>query len=277
MTSEMAPDPEATRTALASFGQSGMTGGDLGEAALLLAALDSPGVPLVPYRDHLACLAETAMKAPAESPDAALRQTITGDFSYEGDQETYDDPQNANLIRVIDRRKGLPVALGILYIETARALGIEACGLNFPNHFLIRLQWDGGRAIIDPFNGGRNLDARALRALLTQFQGAHAALTQAHYSDVSDLDILLRLQNNIKLRLLRDGKLEPALQVIRDMRLLAPGIPSLLREEGLLLARKGERRAAIGCLRDFLALDNLREPERVDVTRVLQVLESQLN
>ncbi|WP_193172380.1 SirB1 family protein [Nisaea nitritireducens] len=273
----MDPDLDSIRATLAGFGQSDLTDGDLGEAALLLASLDCPGVPLAPYRDHLASIVTTAMKSTAETPDAALRQAIAGEFAYEGDQKTYDDPQNANLIRVIDRRKGLPVALGILNIVTARALGLEACGLNFPNHFLIRLQWDGGRAIVDPFNGGVSLDARALRDLLAQFQGPSAELTQAHYSDVSDLDILLRLQNNIKLRLIRDGKLEPALQVVRDMRLLAPGIPGLLREEGLLLARKGERRAAIDCLRDFLTRDGIREPERVDVTRVLQVLESQLN
>jgi regulator of sirC expression with transglutaminase-like and TPR domain len=273
----MAPDPESSRATLRGFGQSGLTDGDLAEAALLLASLDRPGVPLDPYRDHLASIAKTAADLSADDPGSALRQTISGEFAYEGDQKTYDDPQNANLIRVIDRRKGLPVSLGILYIATARALGLEACGLNFPNHFLIRLQWDGGRAIVDPFNGGVTLDARALRDLLTHFQGANAELSQDHYSDVSDLDILLRLQNNIKLRLLRDGQLAPALQVIRDMRLLAPGIPSLLREEGLLLARKGERRAAISCLRDFLTRDNIREPERVDVTRVLQVLESQLN
>ena len=273
----MVPDPESTRATLAGFGESGLTEANLGEAALLLASLDRPGVPLEQYRDHLASLATTAGQSPADDPGAALRQTIAGEFGYEGDRKTYDDPQNANLIRVIDRRKGLPVALGILYIQTARMLGHEACGLNFPNHFLIRLQWDGGRAIVDPFNGGVSLDARALRDLLAHFQGETATLTQAHYSDVSDLDILLRLQNNIKLRLLRDGQLEPALQVIRDMRLLAPGTPSLLREEGLLLARKGERRAAIGCLRDFLTRDNIREPERVDVARVLQVLESQLN
>lgn len=273
----MVPDPESTRDTLAGFGAVGLTGANLSEAALLLASLDCPGVPLDQYRDHLDAITKTAVEISADDPGSALRQTIAGEFGYEGDLQTYDDLQNANLIGVIDRRKGLPVSLGILYIATARALGITACGLNFPNHFLIRLQWDGGLVIVDPFNSGVSLDARALRNLLTHFQGAGAELSQDHYSDVSDLDILLRLQNNIKLRRLRDGQLEPALQTIRDMRLLAPSMPSLLREEGLLLARKGERRAAIGCLRDFLTRDNIREPERVDVTRVLQVLESQLN
>ena len=273
----MTLDPENTRATLAGLGQKGLTKGDLGETALLLASLGHPEIQLDPYRDHLAALAKTAKQAIDDNPEAALRRAIAVEFGYDGDQNTYDDLQNANLIRVIDRRKGLPVSLGILYIETARALGIETYGLNFPGHFLIRLQWESGRAIVDPFNGGTSLDARALRNLLARFHGPSAELTQAHYSDVSDLDVLLRLQNNIKLRMIRDGRLEHALQVVRDMRLLAPDIPGLLREEGLLLARKGERRAAIDTLRAFLTLDDIKEPERVNVTHVLQVLENQLN
>ncbi|WP_420402970.1 SirB1 family protein [Nisaea sp.] len=273
----MIPDPDSTRATLASIGEGGFGEVGLAEAALLLGSLDRPGVPLERYRDHLAALVESARASGADTPAAALSATLHGEFGYEGDGKTYDDPQNANLIRVIDRRKGLPVALGILYIETARGLDLNAGGLNFPNHFLIRVQGGGIRQILDPFHGGTALDAPALRGLLASFQGENAELSQSHYQDVSDLDILLRLQNNIKLRLLRDGKFEPALRVIRDMRLLAPQLPGLMREEGMLLARKGEHRAAIGCLRDFLAAGNIREPERLEVARVLQVLESQLN
>lgn len=273
----MVPDPESIRATLARTGEIGFLGSGLAECALLLASLDRPGVPLDRYRNHLEALARSAEARTGEPPAQALAGALAGEFGYAGDEKTYDDPQNANLIRVIDRRKGLPVALGILYIETARALGYEAGGLNFPNHFLIRVQSGGQREILDPFRGGAVLDARDLRSLLTRFQGETAELSQAHYQEVSDREILLRLQNNIKLRMLRDGQLEPALQVIRDMRLLAPGMTSLIREEGLLLARKGERRAAIGCLRDFLAADEIREQERLEVARVLQVLESQLN
>lgn len=273
----MIPNPEETRTKLARIGREGLAGEELGETALMLASLDRPQVSLDPYRAHFDTLAKTALASEAGAPAAALRHAIAETLRYDGDRKTYDDPENANLIRVIDRRMGLPVALGILYIETARRIGCEAAGLNFPNHFLIRVQAGDRREILDPFNGGVVLDARALRRLLIEFQGQGAELTPAHYEAVSDLDILLRLQNNIKLRLLRDGQLDAALAVIRDMRLLAPSLSSLLREEGMALARKGERRAAIGCLQAFLEEDGIREIERMEVSRVLQVLESQLN
>jgi regulator of sirC expression with transglutaminase-like and TPR domain len=77
---------------------------------------------------------------------AALTQVMAEEHGYNGDRQHYDDLQNANLIRVIDRRRGLPVALGILYLHAARAQGWRAAGINFPGHFLIAVEHDGERA-----------------------------------------------------------------------------------------------------------------------------------
>src|SRR3546814_18868046 len=81
---------------------------------------------------------------------------------------------NADMMRVIDRRRGLPVALGILYLHGARAQGWPICGLNFPGHFLLRLDLGAERTIIDPFHGGETRDAAALRALLKTMAGEAA-------------------------------------------------------------------------------------------------------
>ena len=77
--------------------------------------------------------ATTQASAAGDAPPRALARTFCERFDYRGDSETYDDTQNADLIRVIRRRRGLPVALGILYLHAARAQGWPAVGLNFPN------------------------------------------------------------------------------------------------------------------------------------------------
>ena len=128
---------------------------DLAEVALLLAALDRSGVEIEPYREYLAALAsETAAAAVTGTAGVAmqvslLRKVLVRHHGYSGDKETYEDVRNANLIDVIDRRKGLPVALGILYLHAARAYGSDIVGLNFPSHFLVRIEARGQRAIID--------------------------------------------------------------------------------------------------------------------------------
>src|SRR6188508_296530 len=84
---------------------------DIAEAALLLSAARQPGLVLDPYRQHLATLvAEVADLVRRRRPALeAMRQVLAVGYGYRGDRETYDDLQNADLPRVIDRRKGLPV------------------------------------------------------------------------------------------------------------------------------------------------------------------------
>ena len=69
-------------------------------------------------------------------------EIVARSYGYRGDTESYDDLQNADLVRVIERRKGLPVALSILYLALARQQGWAAEGLAFPAHFLIRVGID---------------------------------------------------------------------------------------------------------------------------------------
>jgi regulator of sirC expression with transglutaminase-like and TPR domain len=252
----------------------------LAAAALALACRDRPRVDLARYHHHLGALAaETAETgAAARSPEerrAALAAVIAGRYGYEGDRLTYEDLQNANLMRVIDRRKGLPVALGILYLHAARAQGWDAAGLAFPGHFLLRLGESPERIVIDPFGRGRACDAVALRELLKSVAGAAAELEPAHYAEVGDRDILLRLQNNIKLRLIQSGRLDEALAVIEGMLLFAPDHAALWREAGLVNAELGNLRAGIAALERSLDLAG-DEASRHQAALLLQQLKSRL-
>ncbi len=252
----------------------------LAEAALALAVLDRPRVDTARYHDHLAELGQAVGKTAKGTSDLAgqikaLNAVILGEYGYQGDSLTYEDLQNANLMRVIDRRKGLPVALGILYIHAARAQGWEMAGLAFPGHFLVRLGEAGQRAILDPFNGGRVREAAELRDLLKATIGNDAELSPAHYTPVSDRDILLRLQNNLKLRLLETRQMEKVLAVIESMMLFAPGRDELWRETGVINAELGNLRAAISALERFLAVAT-DEAQRHQVAVLLQKLRTRL-
>lgn len=256
---------------------------DLAEAALFLAALDRPRVPLERYRHHLSLLERDTAEAietldPSSLKDraVALKQVIVERYGYQGDQLTYDDLQNANLMRVIDRRKGLPVTLGILYIHAARAQGWTIHGLNFPGHFLLRLDQDGKRLIIDPFAGGEPRDTAAMRELLKAISGNEAELRPEHYAPVGNRDILLRVQGNIKLRLLQDKRPDEALVVLESMLMIAPGQAGLWREAGLLHAHLGNLRAAVMGLEQFIELSR-DEQGRHEAATLLQGLKSRLN
>lgn len=245
---------------------------DLAEAALALAALDAPDVKLEPYRQHLADLAAGVADHIAAAQDAAgdargsarppgleeriaaLRAVLVDRCEYEGDSLTYEDMANASLIQVIDRRKGLPVALGILYMHAARAQGWDIRGLNFPGHFLIRMDHEGDRAILDPFAGLEAKEPQELRELLKQTAGLTAELTPDHYAPVSNREILLRLQNNLKLRHLRNDRADKAAETVDVMLLFCPEQPALWRESGLLNAHLGNLTSAIAAFETFMDL-----------------------
>jgi regulator of sirC expression with transglutaminase-like and TPR domain len=134
-----------------------------------------------------------------ESPEEAIAEAVAGDLRFSGDLLSYDHPDNADIIAVADRRKGLPVALGVYYIHAARKTGIALQGVDFPGHFLLRIETDEGPLALDPFSEGRvvlpsELTRRALRTGLTPDVAGRLDRLMA---PVSDRAVLIRLQNNV--------------------------------------------------------------------------------
>jgi regulator of sirC expression with transglutaminase-like and TPR domain len=274
-------DPETCARFLRELGASGERFLPIAEAALALASFERPRVGARRYRDHLRALARDVGRHAGAAGDLAGRASALNDIvllkhGYSGDEQTYDDLQNANLMRVVDRRKGLPVALGILYLHAGRAQGWDTVGLAFPGHFLVRLSDGPERLILDPFHGGRICGAAELRELLKVTAGQDSELSPEHYAPVSDLDVLLRLQNNLKARLIQAQQYERAIGVIETMQMLAPELAEPWLEVGILQTRLGNMRAATAAFEQFV----LRAPDglaRHQAAAMLQQLRSKLN
>lgn len=232
---------------------------DLGETALLLAALDRPDRDLDFYRAYLATLArEVAGEADAGQSLGERRRALTGVLvgahRYRGDGETYDDLRNANLMSVIDRRLGLPVALGILYLHAAQAQGWTAHGLNVPAHFLIRLSRGDEHVALDPFHGGSEVGAAEIGRILG-LPGPDG-LSPADFDPMDNRGVLLRLQNNIKVRALQNQDEVRAAAVLESMIALAPESAGLCWEAASAVASLGRAKAALALIDGYLG----REP-----------------
>jgi regulator of sirC expression with transglutaminase-like and TPR domain len=276
-----ADDRDSCARFLRDLGKSNRQVWPIAEAALALAVLASPEVAVARYRKELQRIAADVARHEGAAGDLgararAMSEVILLKHGYRGDAETYDDLQNANLMRVIDRRRGLPVVLGILFIHAGRAQGWEMAGLGFPGHFLVRLSDAARQLILDPFHGGRICRAAELRDLLKALAGAGTELRPEHYAPVSDREVLLRLQNNLKSRLWGQHRLEPAVRVVETMLLLAPDAAELWLEAGTLHRHLGNIRASIGALEHYVG----RAPDgaaRHQAAAALQRLRTQLN
>jgi len=254
---------------------------DIASVALLLAQLEYPDDSPAPYHVHLDELSRDlagATKGVEHVRDmaAALSDVLFRFHGYKGDSDTYDDLQNANLMRVIDRRMGLPVSLGILLIHMARAQNWAITGLNFPGHFLLRLTHEGEQAIIDPFRKAKRLTADNLQGLITQMQGPGAKLHPHYLSSVDDREILLRLQNNIKTRALESEDTDHALEILETMSLISPNSAAVISELALLESETGNFKQALDRLTSFLER-RLGHPDESQVMALIKNLKRRLN
>ena len=260
---------------------------DIAGAALALAALDHPEVALAGYQRHLDEIAEATARSSSRSRAVAgasglgacvgaLSAALAERFGYRGGVEDYEDMQNADLIRVIDRRQGLPVALGILYLHAARAQGWHGGGLNFPNHFLIQIEVDGDRAILDPFHGGGALDAGGLAALFRRVAGDAATLDPGYLDRVDDRAVLIRLLNNIKGRALGAQDVARAVEIVERTLLFAPDHALSWRDLAVLEARLGNLHSAMTAARAYAARVHL-DHEHDDANALLRAITSRLN
>lgn len=277
---------EQARDILAAAGNGPDVAINMFETALALALFDvcepGEGLSMARCRDTMAAMVDDLRHHPqARSPHlhdrlVALRHVFVHQYEFRGDNTDYDNPENANMARVMERRRGLPVALGILCLHLADQMGWDMHGLNFPNHFLLRLATEQHRAIIDPFNSLTERAPGELRMMIKAHRGKESEMHPDYFEAVGKKSVLLRLQNNIKVRMIQNGELETAVKILVSMRLLAPREPELLREQAVLNLSLGKFRDSIAALEQSLGLD-LSADLRAETAALLEELKRKLN
>lgn len=227
----------------------------LAKTAFTLAGLRRPSACLedyLAYRDDLATLLAGCPATDSGQRAEALADILAVRHHYRGDDRDDDHIDNANLMWVVDHRRGVAGALGLLALDVVRAAGWQADGLSVPGRFVVRLHdGEGRRVIVDPFDRCRVVDPPGLRILVKAATGED--LAPSMLVAAGNRDILVRLQNDVKLRLLRCGLVAEALEVTEAVLLFAPGCANLWRESGLMHARLGNYKAAIAALEQFVA------------------------
>ena len=126
-------------------------------------------------------------------------------------------------------------------------------GLAFPGHFLIRIEIDGIRHVLDPFNNGLACDAAEMRAPAAARAGSPGRPQPRAFRRRARRDVLLRLENNVRLRLAKREDWAGPSRSLDRMLAIAPDRAELLFESGQINARLDKRRAAIAAFERFLA------------------------
>ena len=218
----------------------------LDHAALLLAAHAEPGLDVSAQLDRLD---ELAARCP-EPTLAGLGHLLFEDLGLVGDTEDYSDPRNSFLDQVLDRKRGIPISLSVLMMEVGRRVGVPLEGVGMPGHFLVR-HTAAPRVLIDPFHGGRTLDAEQAAALFASIYGSTAALPDSVLAGAPPRAILARMLANLK-RSYLDRRDPASLLWVGRLRAAIPGVPATeMAELAKLLVNLGRFGEAADALEEL--------------------------
>ncbi len=138
------PDPPLDELALALAGAFREV-----DAEAALEELDGLGAEVAARLD--------AAEGSAEVQVRACVEVLAGAHGFTGDDETYDSPDNSMLDVVLQRRRGLPILLSVVYLEVGRRAGVPLAGLGLPGHFVVGHLGGATPLVIDPFADGKRL------------------------------------------------------------------------------------------------------------------------
>src|SRR5687767_755766 len=136
---------------------------NLAEAALYIARDEYPEIDISGYLTQLKAWSSTLKKESTKKPGTSrldlLNDLLFSRMQFTGNIDNYYDPKNSFLNDVIDSRKGIPISLSVIYLELAWSLGLDAAGVGFPGHFLVRVNHRGEIIYVDAFYKGRIMTA----------------------------------------------------------------------------------------------------------------------
>ena len=186
-----------------------------------------------------------------------LNQFFYGELGFGGNLNDYYAPDNSYLNAVLRTRRGIPISLAVLWLELAQGAGLQARGVSFPGHFLVKVLVAGGQVVIDPMTG-QSLSREDLSERLEPFRQGQGVADEGatlglHLQAAPAREILARMLRNLKEIHRARQDWQRALAVQDRLIVLLPNAWSEWRDRGLVHAELGQARQAVQDLEAYLA------------------------
>ena len=186
-----------------------------------------------------------------------LNQFFFVDLGFGGNVNDFYDPDNSYLQAVLRTRRGIPISLAVLWIELAQGLKLNARGVGFPGHFMVKVQLPKGQVVIDPFTG-HSLSREELSERLEPFQQRGGLADDfdvplgLYLQTAAPRDIVARMLRNLK-EIHRSQEDWARLIAVQDrLIVLLPDAWGEYRDRGLAYAAQGMNEQALSDLEAYL-------------------------
>lgn len=186
-----------------------------------------------------------------------LNQFFFQDLGFAGNANDFYDPDNSFVHRLLQTRRGIPIALAVLWMELAQGLGLAARGVGFPGHFLVKVNLPMGQVVIDPLNG-KSLSREALSERLEPYRKHSGLLDELetplglYLQTAPSRDIIARMLRNLKEIHKSQSDWTRLLAVQERLIVLLPESWAEYRDRGLAHAELGHTEQALADLECYL-------------------------
>ena len=207
-------------------------------------------------------LARLKRRLPADAAPLArlraLNQFFFHDLSFGGNVNDYYDPDNSYLNAVLRTRRGIPISLAVLWMELAQGLGLQARGIAFPGHFMMKVTLPKGQVVIDPFTG-KSLSREELVERLEPYKRRSGLIDEfevplgLYLQAAPPRDIIARMLRNLKEVHRAQEDWQRAIAVQDRLIALLPDAWGEHRDRGLAHAAQGHSALAVQDLETYLA------------------------
>ncbi len=233
------------------------------EAAISLAQDEYPDLDVQQVLGDVdQLLARLKRRLPADAPALQrlrlLNQFFFHDLSFGGNVNDYYDPDNSYLNAVLRTRRGIPITLAVLWLELAAGLGLNARGVAFPGHFMVKVNLPKGQVVIDPISG-QSLSREELAERLEPFRQRGSLSDDfevpigLYLKSSPPRDIITRMLRNLKDIHKSQEDLPRLIAVLDRLIVLQPDAWPEHRDRALAWAALGDLTRAVADLETYLA------------------------
>ena len=188
----------------------------------------------------------------------ALNQFFFRDLSFSGNLNDYYDPDNSYINAVLKTRRGIPITLAVLWLELALGLGLNARGVAFPGHFMLKVNLPKGQVVIDPFTG-QSLSREELSERLEPFRQRSGLVDDfevpigLYLQAAAPREIIARMLRNLKEIHKSQEDWVRLIAVLDRLLVLQPQAWPEYRDRGLAWAEQGQPLRALSDLETYVA------------------------
>ena len=129
---------------------------------------------------------------------ARIAGMVAGEWGIVGSPDAYHEADGSFLDRVIEKRRGIPISVSVLYVVLCQRIGLDLSLVAAPLHVLTRFEAPEGTLFLDAFAGQRILTYDETLNWLRDLSGLPTSVIEHSLGPADPRTVITRMLTNLK-------------------------------------------------------------------------------